>query len=223
MAAGLKDCPHIAPEKIQRIIDMYGERHPFTRISIYGEFMDQDEIDRYVLNEIDLRRCLENPPVHRPGFRFAFCDFGAGHDENVIAYRDGNKIELAATWREPNKEAGAGRFIREFRKLQLKPEQICGDAADREMLLLLEEGGWPIGRQNFGAPSVLKENYLSWGAQVWIEGAGAIARCEWILPEDELLFSELTTRQKMFNVRGKLSVEEKYAMRKRGDPKPEQG
>jgi hypothetical protein len=35
---GLNDCPHIPREKIQKIIDKYGETHPFVRASIYGEF-----------------------------------------------------------------------------------------------------------------------------------------------------------------------------------------
>jgi hypothetical protein len=218
--AGLKDCPHIAKEKLDRIVATYGLEHPFTRSSIFGEFMDQDELGRYILSDSDLRRCIDNPPVHKPGFRYAFCDFGGGHDENVIAFRDGNKIELVACWREANKEAAAGRFVRELRKLDLKPKDVAGDAADREMWTLLEQAGWPIGRQNFGAPSPNKDAYVSWGAEAWIEGAAGIARCEWILPDDETLFGELTTRMKRLTARGKLGIEEKYEMKKRNVPSP---
>lgn len=218
--AGLKDCPHIAKEKLQRIVDTYGVNHPFTRSSIFGEFMDQDDVERFILSDADLRRALNNPPVHHPGFRFAFCDFGGGHDENVIACRDGNKVELAACWREENKEAAAGRFIRELRKLDLDAGHVAGDAADRDMLTLLEQAGWPIGRQNFGAPSVMREIYTSWGAQIWLEGAAAIARCEWILPDDDTLFAELTTRMKMLTGHGKIGIEEKYMMKKRNINSP---
>ena len=222
VSAGLKDCPHISKEKVDRIVATYGIEHPFTRSSVFGEFMDQDELDSYVLSDSDLQRCLNNPPNHQPGFKFAFCDFGGGHDENVIAYRDGNKIELVACWREANKDAAAGRFIREFVKLELKPEQIAGDAADKEMLDLLEKSGWRIGRQNFGAPSVAKLIYQSWGAQAWHEGASAISRCEWIIPRDDTLGAELTTRKKTLTASGKLGIEEKYVMRKppRNIPSP---
>lgn len=220
VTAGLKDCPHISQDKVDRIVATYGIDHPFTRSSVFGEFMDQDEVDRYILSDADLQRCLNNPPEFKPGIIFAFCDFGGGHDENVIAIRNGNKIEIAAAWREANKEAAAGRFIREFVALKLKPEQIAGDAADKEMLDLLELGGWQIGRQNFGQALPDSPIYTSWSAMAWMEGGSEIARCEWILPRDDTLFAELTTRQKKLNARGKWQAEEKYEMKKRSVPSP---
>jgi len=43
---GLKECPHISREKIDAVIAMYGEHHPITRSTLYGEFMDHvDEAD----------------------------------------------------------------------------------------------------------------------------------------------------------------------------------
>src|SRR5215831_19431363 len=110
--AGLKDCPHISKDKVDRVIATYGIDHPYTRSTIFGEFMDQDDVDQYILSDTDLQRCIHNPPPFKPGFVFVFCDFGAGSDENVIARRDGNKVEIVAAWREANKEAAAGRFIR---------------------------------------------------------------------------------------------------------------
>jgi predicted DsbA family dithiol-disulfide isomerase len=62
--------------------------------------------------------------------------------------------------------------------------------------------------------------YTSWAAMAWMEGAAEISRCEWILPVDDILFGELTTRQKKLNVRGKWMAEEKYEMRKRNIPSP---
>ena len=218
--AGLKDCPHISRDKVDRVISTYGIDHPFTRSCIFGEFMDQDEVDRYILSDTDLRRCLENPPQHRPGFVFVFCDFGAGHDDNVIVKRDGNKIEIVAAWKEANKEAAAGRFIRHFVELKVRANQIAGDAADKEMLDLIERGGWSIGRQNFGQPLPHDLTYKSWSAKAWMEGAAAISRCEWILPRDDGLFAELTTRQKKLHPSGKWQAEEKYEMRKRNVPSP---
>jgi hypothetical protein len=218
--AGLQDCPHISRDKVERIIATYGKEHPFTRSSIFGEFMDQDEVDRYILSDTDLQRCLNNPPEFKPGVTVLFCDFGGGHDENVIVKRNGNKVEIIATWREANKEAAAGRFIREFVSQKVKPEQVIGDAADKELCDLLERGGWPIRRQNFGQALPQSGVYTSWSAMAWMEGAAEISRCEWILPHDDTFFAEATTRQKKLNVRGKWQAEEKYEMRKRNVPSP---
>jgi hypothetical protein len=218
--AGLKDCPHISRDKVERIIATYGEEHPFTRSSIYGEFMDQDEVDRYILSDTDLRRCLDNPPEFKPGIVVLFCDSGGGHDENVIVRREGNKIEFVAGWREANKEAAAGRFIREWVQQKVKPDQVIVDAADKELWDLVERGGWPVRRQNFGLALPQNGVYTSWSSMAWMEGAAEISRCEWILPHDDILFGELTTRQKKLNVRGKWQAEEKYEMRKRNVPSP---
>jgi hypothetical protein len=220
VAAGLKDCPHISRDKVDRIIATYGKDHPFTRSSIFGEFMTQDMIDLYVLSDTALQNCLDNPPDFKPGMIVLFCDSGVGHDENVIVRREGNKIEIVAAWREGNKEAGAGRFIREFVNQKVLPEQVIVDAADKELWDLVERGGWPIRRQNFGMALPDNPAYTSWSAMAWLEGAAEIGRCEWILPHDDLLFAELTTRQKKLNVRGKWMAEEKHELRKRGINSP---
>ena len=57
----------------------------------------------------------------------AFCDFAAGGDENVLAVRRGNRVEIVATWREQDTMKAVGRFIQLFREQDLRPEQISGD------------------------------------------------------------------------------------------------
>jgi phage terminase large subunit len=220
--AGLKDCPHIPKDKIADIIRMYGEEHPFTRSSVFGEFMDQDEMDRYVITHESLMRCLNSPPQFKPGFVTVFCDFAEGGAENVIASRNGNKIELIACWREHNKMAACGRFIMEFKKLGVKPEQIIGDAADKEMCDLLRDAGWTIRRQNFGSPAGESDVFVSWGAEAWLNLAANIERGELILPKDDELIAQLTSRKKLLTRFGKLGLEDKHDMRvKRGLPSPD--
>ena len=94
------------------------------------------------------------------------------------------------------------------------------DAADKELWDLVERGGWPVRRQNFGLALPQNGVYTSWSSMAWMEGAAEISRCEWILPHDDILFGELTTRQKSLNARGKWQAEEKYEMRKRNVPSP---
>lgn len=40
IAIGLKDCPHIGQDKIDRIIQMHGPNSPFTRSALHGEFIE---------------------------------------------------------------------------------------------------------------------------------------------------------------------------------------
>ena len=220
--AGLVDCPHIAKAKVDDIIKTYGIDHPFTRSAVFGEFMEQDDANKFVVSLSALIKCLDNPPEHKTGIVAAFCDFAAGGDENVVAVRRGNKVEIAAAWREANKHAAVGRFIMEFRKAGLEADQIWCDASDKEMADLLAGAGWPVHRQNFGAPATNAEMYISWGAEAWHETALSIERCEVILSaQDDTLKAQLTTRQRSINARGKLCLEDKHAMRKRNLPSPD--
>jgi hypothetical protein len=218
--AGLTDCPHITQDRITRIISKYGKDHPFTRSTLYGEFMNQDENTQFVVDLDDLERCRNNPPAWKPGVRIAFCDFAGGGADNVVLLRDGNKYTVEGAWKDADKMRSVGRFIMIFRRLGLQESQIIGDAADSEMLNLLRDSGWTISRQNFGDPPT-DELYSSWAAEAWIEGAKAIQKCEVILPDDERLFAHLTSRKKVFTGRGKVGVEDKYIMRKRGAESPD--
>jgi phage terminase large subunit len=219
--AGLQDCPHISREKIERIIEKYGENHPFTRSCIYGEFMDQDEAENYLIGVDAVERCLRNPPPYRPGSRIAFCDFGAGKSENVIVLREGNRYTVEARWKEGNKLEATTRFIQHFRRLGLEPRQITGDASDAEMLGLLAEAGWGINRQSFGAPAYDKAVYSSWSAEAWVNGSRLIEKCEVILPTDPDLIAQLTTRRRLFNTAGKVCAEDKVIMARNGIPSPD--
>lgn len=224
--AGLKDCPHIPQDRIDHVLSTWGEDHPLTRSTLYGEFMKQDDTENMVIDGEALERCYNNPPARKPGFIHVFCDFAAGGDQNVIVKRNGNIFTIEGTWRDKDKMRSVGMFIQKFRSLGVKPEQITGDAADKEMLDLLRDAGWPINRQNFGSPAKQKTIYMSWGAEAWIEGGKAIAKCEVILPDNEELKAQLLARKKVFSARssdsrGFIGIEDKFMMRKRGIASPD--
>lgn len=221
--AGLLDCPHISQDKIDRIIAKHGLNAPFTRSCLYGEFMKQEDSEAFIFPLDVLEACRENPPRHRPGLKAGFCDFGGANAEHTFCVRDGNKAEIQYAWRDANKLAAASRFVYEFRKSGLTAEQIWGDAADSEMLKLLAELGWAIRGQNFGHKAGNDEEYQSWSAEAWHETALAVLKHEIIIPDDEILISQLTSRKKTVVGRGKKGAEEKYDMAKRGVPSPDRG
>lgn len=222
--AGLADCPHIDPEKIKRIVDKHGPDSAFTLSSLHGEFMAQD-VEEFPIPVEYIERCLNNPPKHKPGMEVVFCDFGGATSEHTITHRNGNKVTLVDHWCEASKEAAANRFIRNFRKLGLKAHQITGDASDPEIARLLSENGWTINRQNFGAPASNTEEYVSWGAEAWIENGIMLGKCELLIDyaDRQELIRQLTARKKKIGSRGRLGVEEKYELAKRfnGSPPPQ--
>lgn len=223
VSAGLKDCPHISPDKVKRIIEKYGENHPFTRSCVYGEFMEQDDAMQFIFPHSIVRDAIENPPTHRSGQKIGFVDFAEGTAEHVLAVRNGNKTEIKLGFREANKHAACARLIRGFKDNDLKQEQLWGDAADKEALDILASMGWSIHRKSFGAPAANSEYYQSWSAEAWNESAIGVSKGELIVPDDPILIAQLTSRMKTFVGRGKVGAEEKYDMRKRGVESPDRG
>jgi hypothetical protein len=223
--AGLKDCPHISKERIRDVIATYGEDKPFTRSTLYGEFMEYDEATNFVFDFKQVMAVVNNPP-HAKLSRHeycGFCDFAAGSDENVLAIRSGNKLIDLIAWRERDTSAALGRFIIEFRKAGLKPEQIWGDAGGLgiPMCNILRDAGWPINRFNGGLVANNDEVFISRNSEIWHDLSARVNKGEVSLLNDPMLISQLTTRMITYDARGRVGLEKKDDMRNRGLKSPD--
>ncbi len=218
----LAECPHIPRERIEGMIAKYGEKHPLVRSSVYGEFMDQDEATAFVFPLGLVQRALQHPPRSQQGSRSAFCDFAAGGDENVLALRTGNRVEIAAAWRERDTMASVGRFAMEFRKADLEPAEIFADEGGlgKPMIDALWRAGWEVNRVNNGARA-FDPSYEDRGAELWHETAAALTRGEIVLPQDDDLVAQLTTRRARITSDGRLGLEPKKELSRRGLPSPD--
>jgi hypothetical protein len=221
ISAGLADCPHIPKERIEHVLATYGEKHPVTRSTLYGEFMEADSEDPYVLTREQVLRCIANPPSHLPGFKYGFFDFADGRAENVLVLRNGNKYEIADAWREEDKDAVVGRALYLLGKHGMRPENVGADAAAKDILDAMAGAGWPIQRQNFGVKLQKHQQYKSWSVFAWLTGAKKIIDRDVIIPDDPTLIAQLVNRKKAFTVDGRLALEEKYQMQKRNIESPD--
>ena len=218
----LLECPHISPARIQGMIAKYGREHPLTQSSIYGEFMNQDAASAFVFTLSDVQRAVRTALAPRSRDRSAFCDFAAGGDENVLAIRHGAQVEIAAAWRDANTHASVNRFTLEFKKAGLAPHEIFADEGGlgRPMVDSLWAAGWEINRVNFGSRP-FDPIYENRGAEMWHETAASLHRGELLLPADDLLISQLTTRKCKVTSIGKLGLESKADLLQRGGKSPD--
>ena len=151
-------------------------------------------------------------------------DFAGGNDENVIAIREGNKLTKIVAWTDKDTMASVGRFVVEFTKAGLKPENIFCDEGGlgRPMADALRDAGWAINRINFGARPRDPEKFTNLAAEMWYETARLIEKSELLLPhDDEVLMAQLTSRRCRANKAGKLELETKGEMRARGLSSPD--
>jgi phage terminase large subunit len=209
------ECPHITKEEIAKIRAKW-RGTPLEASMLDAEFME------FVANAIVDLKALEDlmaePPEREAGDRHAFCDFawGGDGDENVLALRDGNLVTLPLTFLAGDLHSICGRFVSQFVKLGLKPEEISGDEGGGGKLVIdqLHAMGWPIGRVNNGAAPRFDDHYANAGAEMWFEGAKKIVRREVILPDDNEMKAQMLNRKKIPHIKGKLAIEHKKDMKK---------
>ena len=216
------DCPHISEEWIEEQFQRWGRDHPLIKSMVFGDFMEMDD-ERLVIPFPSLDNCQSNPPDKKGKDVSCGVDFAGGGDENAMAIRRGNKLEKVITWRDKDTMASVGRFIIEFKKAGLKAEEIYCDVGGLGLPMAdaLAEAGWPVHRVNFGGRAHDHDAYTNRSAEMWFATSRLIEKCELILPEDEVLVQQLTSRRCSANKNGKLNLESKAEMKSRGLASPD--
>jgi hypothetical protein len=221
----LKECPHVDPQRIADVEAKYGPQHPFVMSTLHSEFISEDEENRYFFIKERVDQLITHPPGYKGGTgRIIYCDFAGGSCENVIAMRKGNKITLIKCWHEANEMVAVGQFIREFRKLDAKAEEIYGDDAGPGKIMInrMYEVGWPINRINGNAKAMRENEYANRRAEIWDTAAMAVEQAEVILPDDDILTAQLCSVMRARpDSRGRNLVEGKADMKKRGVESPD--
>jgi hypothetical protein len=217
------DAPHISQKWIDDTIEQYGLTHPFVRSAVYGEF---SELDSDVVIPLSfVQNCLANPPVLQDGEVKAFSDFAGNAAENVLGICRGNRVEIAAAWHEADTARSIGKFLQLFKEHNLSAHQIHGDSDGLGVVYcdLLAEAGWPINKFHGGRPASNPDVYVNAIAEAWYSARRLIEKRLVILPNDQTLIGQLTSRKGFCNSKGQLCLESKEDMKKRGLPSPDRG
>ena len=221
-------CPHADHAKNAALIAMRGINDPLVRSKVFAEFMEGAE--GTIIKAAWLTSLRNNPPAAMSGEERVFCDFAAGGDENVIAFRRGNRVRIVAAWREKDTMKGCGQFIDHFRKLGITPARcpqiVAGDAGGlgKVMLDRMAELGWSLQRVNNGSRPLGPDAkaYANIGAQTWYEGARAFEQGRIVVEDlDDVTTAQLTERSGYTNSAGVLHVEAKEDMKSRGLDSPD--
>jgi len=221
------ECPHIPESKREWDREDLGEDHPLYRSMHLAEFTSLD--NRVVISPEALTRAfLVQAKADTSGESVGFSDFAAGGDEDTISYRQGNVLKLLDAWRSADTVQSRRRHIDAYRsRLSFDCGQVWGDADGMGNVIIkdMAEEGFPIREFHGGAPAIDPVNYANLISQVWIEGCRLIERGKFHLgPRDGFsseLFEQLTTRRIEWDHKGRLRIESKVDMKKRGVKSPD--
>jgi len=220
------ECPHIDPSKRDFDREELGEDSPLYRSMHLAEFTSLD--NRVVLTPEALTNAFLIQAAPDPsGELVGFSDFAAGGDEDTISYRHGNVLKLHQCWRDSNTVQSRRRHADAFRTLQIQPGQAWGDADGIGNVIIkdMAEEGFQLQEFHGGTPALDPANYSNLISQVWIEGCRLIERGKVHLgPRDKFsaeLFEQLTTRRLEWDSKGRVRIESKDDMKKRGVRSPD--
>ncbi|MDI6739022.1 MAG: hypothetical protein QME74_01490, partial [Candidatus Edwardsbacteria bacterium] len=145
---GWNDCPHLKRgfkyQKRMDAIRKLGPENPLVLSWVYGKFYRRG--GRFVFDAMeDVDRAMSGTLSWVRGSRVAAVDFSGGGDEQVFGVRDGNKVYEMEVWHERSDARLCDLLTQRFKKWNLEPWQILGDAggAGKASIDHLEERGWP--------------------------------------------------------------------------------
>lgn len=220
------DSKRVSKAFIEDMKTRYGEDSNAFRIRVLGEFptADDDTVISLELVEAAMRRdvqAYENAPTLWGVDVARF-----GDDKSALAKRKSNELlEPIRKWTRLDTMQLTGAIKAEWDAMRPseRPAEILVDAigigagvADR-----LRELGLPARAINVSESPGMQDVYLNLRAELWFKMRDWLAGRQCRMPEDENLTSELVTPRYKFTSSGKIQIESKEDMKKRGLPSPD--
>ncbi len=212
------DRPHVSKAEIEA--DRENLKDSVFRIKHGAEWLTDAGDSMTSLEHV--RALIESPPEHLPGRPVAFCDFAGPGDETVLTIANGNRAEIVDAWRSRDTMHSVGKFLAHFRRLGLQGYDIGGDEGYGHQLMdRMAEEGYHLQRFNNGQAAKRTEIYTNLAAEWWSTVGQLIERRAVIIPNDEKLVAQLTSRRKQYDSKGREKLESKADLRARGVESPD--
>lgn len=226
MTVSCHDSTTVSEQFLEGMAEKYGEDSNVYRVRVLGQFPTQSDdvlLPLYLVEEAT-KRDVEASPTTPVVWGLDVARFGG--DRSAIAKRQGQVLlEPIKTWQGKDLMEMAGIVLSEYEACPwtLRPTAIYIDAigigaglADR-----LRELDMPAVAVQVSETASLKDRFnrlrdeLFWSAREWFEGRDVF------IPEDDTLIQEVTGIRYKYLSNGKLKVESKDEMKRRGQRSPD--
>lgn len=146
-----------------------------------------------------------------------------GDDSTALAKRSGNwQLEKTVEWFGLDTMQTCGRIVMEYENSKEKPETIAVDVIGigAGVVDRLKELGLPVVGVNVAESPSVTDKYERLRDELWFSGKEWLSRRDCRLIDDDALIGELTTPKYQILSNGKIKVEAKKDMKKRGVASP---
>lgn len=220
------DSPRVSAEYVREQAIRFGEESNAYRVRVLGEFplADDDTVIPMHLIESAQYRDVALTPGVRPIWGLDVARFGS--DRTALCKRYGNVVpEPIEWWRGLDTMQTVGRLKAAYdaQPLEHRPVEILVDViglgagvVDRARELHL-----PVRGINVSEAPALGDKYVNQRAELWYKAREWLERRDCKLPDDAVLKAELATVRYAFTSNGKIKIEAKEDIKKRGVPSPD--
>ena len=220
------DSPRVSDDYVKEMQNRYGEESNAYRIRVLGEFPRSDDDTMIPMELIDGARQRDVQSN-----RFAPVVWGLdvarfGSDNSALCKRQANAVvEKIRIWKNLDLMQLTGAVVAEYQALEPseQPSEILVDSIGLGAGVVdrLMELGLPVRGINVSESPSLGSQYRNLRAELWAKAKHWLERRDCFLPNDERLISELATVRYKFASNGKLQIESKDDIRRRGLPSPD--
>ena len=217
--------PRVSDDFVEDMKKRYGEDSPAYHVRVLGNFPPSEEdtvipvslIEHAMNNEI---RIDEDTPAIW-GLDVA----RQGNDSSVLCKRQGPVIHPLTVWRNLDLMQLTGAVKAEYDALppSKRPIEIIVDSNGfgAGVLDRLRELELPARGLNVAERSSQKDTYINLRAELWFKAKAWLEGLDVKLPRDDALYADLAAPRYHFTSSGKMQVESKEAMKKRGVNSPD--
>lgn len=220
------DSPRVSKEYVAEMQSRYGEESNAYRIRVLGEFprSDDDTIIPMELLEAAMHRDVERAESAPVVWGLDVARFG--NDSSALCKRQGNHVtEPVRCWRNLDLMQLTGAVVAEYEALGVgqRPMEILVDSIGLGAGVVdrLQELGLPARGINVSESPALGQTYRNLRAELWHLAKAWLEHRDCKLPKDEQLIGELATVRYKFTSNGKVQVEGKDEIRRRGLGSPD--
>src|SRR5690606_25246911 len=221
-----EDSPRVSKAYIQEMAARYGEESNAFRVRVLGEFplTDDDTVIPLELVEAATQRDVETNPHAPIVWGVDVARFGS--DKSALAKRQANQLlEPVQTWSglDTMQLTGVIKAAWDALTPSERPVEILVDSIGMGAGVVdrLRELGLPARGINVSESPSLGQTYSNLRAELWYKARAWLAARDSRLPPDDDLKAELVSPRYKFTSSGKIQVESKDDMRKRGLPSPD--
>lgn len=215
----------VSKEFVREMAIKYGEESNAYRVRVLGEFplADDDTMIPFSLVEQAMARDIEVDPFSTMTYGVDVARFGS--DKSALAKKKGNIITEVKRWRglDLMQLVGAIKAEYESEEPEDRPLNIYVDSIGLGSGVVdrLREMGLPAVGINVSESPAMKNAYINLRGELWGKMKNWLEQRNCVLPKDDDLLADLTAPRYTFNSSGRLRVESKEEMKKRGLASPD--